>query len=220
MKVCIGIVSYLPDNKFREIRYERCKKLISQLNSIFDIQIIIIEQNYRDLPLNGENLIEYKFDEKLGIPKARQILRKKFLESNFDYIILFDDDAEVIGSYEDGQLFLKELNDHPNTFFSQKGGLFCGFCVSRKLFEVIDIPNLNAEKDEGYEDLAFFRIIRKIVQCDRISIETNLEFKHNYTKSTWANKENSKNNDLRMQRTLLYIDEQLKKYDKLPLLKD
>ena len=62
MNPCIGIVSYLPDNEFREKRFNNCKKLLSQLNSIFNIQIIIIEQNYRDLTLNETNLIEYKFN--------------------------------------------------------------------------------------------------------------------------------------------------------------
>lgn len=184
MNPCIGIVSYLPDYDFREIRFNNCKKLISQLNSIFNIPIIIIEQNYCELTLQADNLIEYKFNEKLGITKARRILRQKFLESDFDYIILFDDDDFVEGTYEEGQDFIKKLYQHPNTYFAQKNSLFCGMCISRKLFEIVDIPNLEAEKNEGYEDNAFFGIIHQVCSMQTKVINTPLIFTHSFFYST------------------------------------
>lgn len=220
MNPCIGIVSYLPDNEFREVRYNNCKKLLSQLNSIFNIQIIIIEQNYRDLALNERNLIEYKFDEKLGIAKARRTLRQKFLESDFDYIILFDDDGYVEGTYEEGQDFLKQLYRHPNTFFSQKNALFCGMCISRKLFEIVDIPNLEAGKNEGYEDNAFFTIINHVCWVKDKVMKTNLKFTHSFACSTWMRYEICKDNQLRSENTEKYVKNELEKFDKLPMLFD
>lgn len=220
MNPCIGIVSYLPNNEFREVRFNNCKKLISQLNSIFNIPIIIIEQNYCDLTLNTDNLIEYKFNEKLGIAKARRTLRQKFLESDFDYIILFNDDDFVEGTYEEGQDFIKKLYQHPNTFFAQKNSLFCGMCISRRLFEVVDIPNLEAEKNEGYEDNAFFTIINRVCWISKKIIETNLKFTHSFSYSTWMCYEICKDNKLRCENTDKYIKNELSKFEKLPILFD
>ena len=220
MNPCIGIVSYLPNNEFREVRFNNCKKLISQLNSIFNIPIIIIEQNYCDLTLNATSLIEYKFNEKLGIAKARRTLRQKFLESDFDYIILFDDDDYVEGTYEEGQDFIKKLYQHPNTYFAQKNALFCGMCISRRLFEVVDIPNLEADKNEGYEDNAFFGVITHLCSMKTRVIETNLIFTHSFAYSTWMSKEISQYNQIRCDRTTQYIKDTLNSFEKVPILFD
>ena len=46
MKICIGIISYLPDDpKIRAARKEKLKNLIIKCNEIFNLPIIMVAQN-------------------------------------------------------------------------------------------------------------------------------------------------------------------------------
>lgn len=186
MKPCIGIISYLPDNDLRELRYNKCQELIKQCDEIFNIPIIIICQNYKGLKLKSKNLIRYDYD-KLGIVQARKTLRDKFLNSKFDYIILNDDDVTIEGNRLEGKDYLRKLNDRPNGYFMQNTNLFSGLAISKSLFNKIDIPELDAEKGEGYEDYAFGLLLREIVKVGCIHMNTNIKFRHTFQNSTWIN---------------------------------
>lgn len=206
MKICIGIVSYLPDNELRNLRLEHCKRLIEQCDEIFNVPIIFIAQNYKDGVITSKNFIRYDYN-KLGIVGARSKLREKFLESDFDMIILFDDDNEIVGTYEQGQQFLKDLESRKDQYAQQKRYLFSGMCVSKALFSKLEIPNLNAEEFEGYEDYAFAQMLMNIGHVPNLSIKTKLVFRHTFKNSTWSRNDNySKQvHDDMMKRTMEWL---------------
>lgn len=46
MKICIGIISYLPNNQeSREVRKNKINNLIDKCNEIFNLPILIVAQN-------------------------------------------------------------------------------------------------------------------------------------------------------------------------------
>lgn len=190
IKPCIGIISYLPDDEeFRKFRLDRCKNLIAQCDEIFNIPIIIICQNYKGDVLNSTNLIRYDY-EKLGIFGARDILRQIFLESDFNYIILLDDDAEIVGNYEEGQKLLQKLSERPNTYFSQNFNLLSGTMLSKKLFSIVEIPPLHSELGEGFEDASFFQMLLETVSVGEVPMSgVDITFIHKTGDSTWCNED-------------------------------
>ena len=116
METCIGIISYLPDNQSRLTRFIKLKELIKKCNNIFDVPIIIIAQNWDDSNINSIKIdtgkvIIYNYKNKLGITGARRMLRKYFLESKFDYLIMLDDDSVLVGNYSDGRKYLKQIEN-------------------------------------------------------------------------------------------------------------
>ena len=114
MNICIGIISYIPDS-MRNSREENIQNLFTKLDELFpDQPIIIIKQNWKNFnPSTNHKIIEYNYD-RLGILKARKVLREKFLSSEFDYMIMLDDDCKIIGSDSSG--YLKQIEDHPDGF--------------------------------------------------------------------------------------------------------
>ena len=57
MKICIGIISYLPDDKeLRSIRIDRLNKTILDCNRLFNLPILIIAQNWNDFTLDYDNV--------------------------------------------------------------------------------------------------------------------------------------------------------------------
>lgn len=105
MKFCIGIVSYLPkDAENRKLRLDRLERLLAQIDNFWPcIDILIIAQNWKDFnPIKRSNsIIKVSFENGIGIMAARNALRDSFLRFNYDYIIMFDDDAIISGSKDD-----------------------------------------------------------------------------------------------------------------------
>lgn len=122
-KKVIGIVSYFPNNNYRA-RQERLLRLLGQLKAYWPfLPIIIIAQNWRDnnfLPKDLDITV-YNYNSPLGILKARQELREKFLATDYEQIIMFDDDAIISTNYESAQKFLEECDKHPMGFMFLKG---------------------------------------------------------------------------------------------------
>ena len=166
----IGIISWLPDNIVdRSSRLMRFTRLLNGINEYFpDIPIMVIAQNWKNYmpqPQNNDFII-YKYD-KLGILQARKELRKHFLEKNYDYLIMFDDDA-IIESAQDGLVkeYFRRMDEHPNGFaFVKNWGIqdlanlnpyypsqlnLCA--ISRYIYEKEPMINIDPQKDEAYED--------------------------------------------------------------------
>ena len=168
MNPCFGIVSYFPwDQPERKQRQDRLDRLIKQLGDLYpNIPIMIISQQWK--LYNPEKICKNKlirFDyPKLGILKARQELRKRFLESEFNYIIMFDDDAII--EYDNLKVvedYIEELNKHPEGFCFIKGkgsSPYTDYCdsqlnlcaISRRIYEQEPIPNIDPQKSEAFED--------------------------------------------------------------------
>ena len=59
-------------------------------------------------------LIIYSTVERLGILRARKMLREYLLQSTADYFMLFDDDAIIEDEAKGNDEMLKLMDEHPN----------------------------------------------------------------------------------------------------------
>ena len=168
-KKVVGIVSYLPANNY-QARQQRLLRLLGQLKAYWpSIPIIIIAQNWRDnnfLP-KDLNIKVFNYKGGLGILKARQTLREKFLETDYEQIIMFDDDAVISTNPAAAQRFLEECDKHPNGFMFLKGwrkdplGIYNpaqlnGCVISRWLYAAEPIRDQWNPQEKGvYEDVIY-----------------------------------------------------------------
>jgi len=161
MKKVFGIISWFPDEPtHRKQRLERLNKTFKHLIDLFgeDIEFLIIAQNWKDykVPEFVKHVTIHKFD-KLGILGARKMLRTKFLESKYDYLIMCDDDIVLKPEVENApKKYLEELDKHPEGFSFVKYGWSLTFCaISRYVYEKEPMVDVDPEKNEGYEDMVF-----------------------------------------------------------------
>ena len=150
----IGIISWLPNDSTRIIRQKRLEELLVKCDNLFNLPIIIIAQNWSGREKTTTNCILYNY-EQLGITGARKKLREKFLESNYDYLIMLDDDSELIGTKEQAQDYVKQIDEHPHSVGIFKGTLLKLFAISKTIMLQIDYEDVSAEKGEGFEDMLF-----------------------------------------------------------------
>jgi len=165
MKKVFGIISWFPDEPtHRKQRLERLNKTFKHLIDLFgeDIEFLIIAQNWKDykVPEFVKHTIIHKFD-KLGILGARKMLRTKFLESKYDYLIMCDDDIVLEQKVKDApKKYLAELDKHPEGFSFIKYGWSLTFCaISRWIYSREEMCDVDPEKNEGYEDVVFPRLL-------------------------------------------------------------
>ena len=169
VKQVIGIVSYLPTDNY-QARQQRLLRLLEQLRNYWPfLPIIIIAQNWRNnsfLPTDLDITV-FNYKDGLGILKARQTLREKFLEMDYEQLIMFDDDAVIETTYENAQNFIKTCMDHPRGFMFLKGhrrdplGIYDpaqlnGCCISRWLIEAEPIRDeWDPQKYGIFEDVVY-----------------------------------------------------------------
>jgi len=168
MNKIIGIISWLPDNAFRDVRLTKLTNLMKKCREIFvDVPFILIAQNYS---LDEEALILktapnttlVHVEEKLGITGARKYLRNVFLNSKYDYLIMLDDDCELFGDSNSGKLYLKQIDENPDRFYEFNKTLLKLFAIHKDLFEKVDYEDVSPEKGECFEDRVFVNKLRKL----------------------------------------------------------
>jgi len=163
IKKVFGIISYFPNNdsqyhiETRRERSRRCSELLLKLEELWpDIDIMIIAQNWQDykVPFTSNTTTVYHYD-RLGILGARKELRRKFLESTYDYLIMLDDDARIFAN--DSKKYMAEIDEHPDGFgvIRKKSAPLNMCAVSKYVYSVVDMPDVDPEKSEGYEDDLF-----------------------------------------------------------------
>lgn len=204
MKICIGIISYLPDNKkIREKRVEKLKQLILKCDQLFNLPILVITQNWKDINIESNNLIKYNYNQPLGIMQARNILREKFLDSPYDYIILLDDDSEIKGT--SAQKYLEQIKSNPDCFIEFQKSRLKLFAISKHCFNKVQFE-IQPEKEEGFEDRLFLdRLKEKLPEKRRCFQNTGLEetsLCSNDIYSTWHTTQDYKKMYERYQRLL------------------
>lgn len=158
-----GIISYFPDNdsqyhiETRRERSRRCSELLLKLEELWpDIDILIIAQNWKDYkpPITSNSITIYHYD-RLGILGARKELRQKFLQSTYDYLIMLDDDARIFTNNPQG--YIDEIDAHPDGIgvirMNQAPLNLCA--VSKYVYTAVDMPDIDPEKSEGFEDDLF-----------------------------------------------------------------
>lgn len=160
----IGIISYLPDNE--NIRRERIKKLedlLYKCSVLFpSVNIVIIAQNWKNYcpKAYGKIWVAVDTDKPLGITEARRVLRRVFLDyCNTDYLIMLDDDCELSGN--NGNEYLKQIDENPDCFIEFNKTLLKLFAISRAIFKEINYDDINPEAGEGFEDRIFVNKLRK-----------------------------------------------------------
>lgn len=165
MKICIGIISYLPDEEeSRKVRVQRLKKLLNRLDSNFkDLPILIIAQNWKEdeIPIKS-NVKVYKYD-KLGITLARETLRKTFLDdTDYDYIITFDDDFELKCEPMKAKIYLSYLEKNPGCMIEYENYLMNFCAISREIYKNNPYNlNIDPEKGTGFEDWVWIALVKR-----------------------------------------------------------
>lgn len=160
IKKVIGIISYLPDDLvIREYRKNKLELLIQKCNELFNLPIYIISQNYLEKDIwyfKNKYPDVYLQDHltPLGITGARKELRKWFLNSQYDYLIMFDDDIELRGT--SGKEYLKQIDDNPDCFIENNKSRLQLFAISKTIFRQHDFDDIKPENEEGFEDRIFF----------------------------------------------------------------
>lgn len=191
MTKCIGIISWLPDDEsHRKLRLESLIKTLDSCNKIFNLPIIIIAQNWKPDEIEIKSNYEVYYYEKLGIVKARKILRLKFLQSKYDRLIMLDDDCVLEG---DPTNYLQAIEDHPDCIVQGfKPTQFKLFSIPKYLYEQIDLPNISVENFEGIEDEVFIKACHHKFK-DKIYIlpkrDLNLNLNETLQNSTWKPKD-------------------------------
>lgn len=197
MKICIGIISYFPDDKeLRNIRIDRLNKTILDCNRLFNLPILIIAQNWNDFTLDYDNVITFYYD-KLGITGARKELRNKFLTSDFDYLIMLDDDAKLVGTSSDASLYLDQIENHPGKWYGiYKSQLLKLFAISKDMFREVDYPEGEAENGDFFEDMYLIMSLNKLYPNNKFLFTRNtlndISDSANDPNSTWYHKQFNK----------------------------
>ncbi|MBO4542382.1 MAG: hypothetical protein J5725_04285 [Bacteroidales bacterium] len=158
-----GIISYFPNNdteyhiETRRERTRRFKELLYKLEEYWaDTDIMVIAQNWQDfeLPNIKNKIITYHYD-RLGILGARRELRKQFLASDYDYLIMLDDDGRVLNA--DADLYMQTIDEHPDGIgvIRHRSCPLMFLAISKAIYSQIDMPDIDPEKSEGFEDDIF-----------------------------------------------------------------
>lgn len=189
MKKCFGIISWLPSDSRRDKRKNRVFSLISKLNQLWpDTDIIIIKQNWGEikLPDVSNNIIEYDYTNGLGILKARQVLREKFLALDYDYLITMDDDCLIDCKSGQEKVFLDDIDRHPNGFAfitghndslnkCYAGAQFNLACLSRYILEHEPIPQTDPQKGQAYEDCIYSCLLHNKYKNNEFNLTSTIK---------------------------------------------
>lgn len=162
-KKVFGIISYFPNSDtpyHTETRNKRTKRFFSmlyRLESLWpDVDIIIIAQNWQGLELPDiRNKVTIYNYPKLGILNARKELRSKFLESEYDYLIMLDDDAIIESA--NPVAYMQEIDNHPNgvgVIRHNKCPLMF-LAISKYIYAKQPMVDIDAENGQGFEDDIF-----------------------------------------------------------------
>lgn len=162
---CFGIISWLPDKgTARQARQERLNRLLKQLEELWpNIDILIIAQNWQGFePIKIINKVIIKEYPELGILGARKTLREEFLALDYNYIIMFDDDAIIETSDNAHIKYMQLLDKFPNGFCFIHGhnSRYHPYCaaqlnlcaISRFIYEKEPMVEIDPQKNEGFED--------------------------------------------------------------------
>lgn len=165
MNLLIGIVSYLPnDETIRKERSTLIKNLVSKCKTCFpNTPIYIIAQNWKDFTV--ENATIFSFDM-LGIFGARQKLKEKFIASQYDHLLMLDDDCKLTMDDIDVKLYLQELNEHKDKIcaFVNKSLKMC--CIPKSIYSKMPsylnsyVGSYNADELLIFNDMSKIHIMK------------------------------------------------------------
>lgn len=113
MSILIGQVSYLPDNELRSKRLTASRTQIEWFNKILpNEKIISVCQNYAQDELPSNNI---SFENGIGAGAARNVILKEFYNSEYDWLLLCDDDT-ISYDYYRYEEFIHDIVNNPEKF--------------------------------------------------------------------------------------------------------
>jgi len=194
IKKVFGIISYFPDRDteyhafVRKQRSNRCTELLLQLNKMFpDIDVMVIAQNWQDYK-PPFNITVFDYSSKLGILTARKTLRQKFLESDYDYMIMLDDDAVL--RCDNPAAYLHEIDNHPDGVgvIRHNNHPLQLLAISKSVYNQIPMADVDVEQGQGFEGDVF--VAQCFTQFPEVAFDftTNikeLSYKDFVLPSTW-----------------------------------
>ena len=136
--------------------------LVTRCAQLFSLPVIIVAQNWKNEISSLPNCKIINYENKLGITGARKELRRIFLESEFDYLIMLDDDCDIQGQVADALLYLKQIDEHPNMYGVFKPRLLKLFAISKEMFQKLDYWDGEAENGEIFEDMLLMLSLEKL----------------------------------------------------------
>ena len=176
----IGIISYLPDGDLRKSREAGLTNTIKTYGKLFpDIPIMIVAQNWKEYipPKIPNTIILYKYEKGLGIVPARKILRELFIQSEFDYLIMSDDDISITPKNVDK--FISLIDQHPSGVGRMSNTTTLTlFAISKDIYSKIDL--IYRDPYDYFEDIFLIRVLEKHFK-DKIYY-----FDETFNDSTWA----------------------------------
>ena len=104
----------------------------------------------------------FKYKNKLGITGARRELRKVFLESDYGYLIMLDDDIQLAGDKKSADNYLKQIDNHPEAFGTFKQLTLQLFAISKEMFGKIDYPEGEIVDGDYFEDMWLIMALKKL----------------------------------------------------------
>ena len=200
MNTVIGIISWFPDDKkIRKVRIARLNKLLSQLRSVCDLPIMILAQNWKGVEISVTDNITICCYGKLGITGAREELRKKFVDSPYEFMLCFDDDFEIVESKEKFDKFINTVTKCKDCFVEYENYLMNGCCISKYIANKYPFnADISAEKGTGFEDWIYVSIIKRTDNKHYVKVngfgiipKPRSEFVEDEY-STWQNEETNK----------------------------
>lgn len=201
--LCIGIPSWLPDDEeSRSLRIDRLNRLINQIKELFDLPIIFISQNWKDYKPDYDKC-QIISEGRLGILKARQLLFKTFLESEYTHMVLFDDDAIIEGTKELCDEYIKKVSNQNKVFaFVNTDRPTCKYtpyadsqlnlcCISKELYKECPLPDIDPQNNEGFEDRVWSTLLHLVYGEYEQQVPKGLKCVHFKNKnekapSTWS----------------------------------
>ena len=112
--------------------------------------------------LQRSKLLVYNYKDKLGITGARRILREVFLKSNYNYLIMLDDDIELVGDKNSADSYLRQIDVHPQCFGTFKSLTLQLFAISREIFSKINFPDGEVADGDYFEDMWLIMALKKL----------------------------------------------------------
>ena len=143
-------ISYLPDDEeIRAVRKSAFEKCILDMKEITpNTRIYINAQNYKEEDYLDDPQITYLFKHEKGVgaQRARNELLEWFYNSNYEWMIISDDDS-FLAPTESTKMFFKELEQYPEKFKS----IPLDICYSRNMqfepFDVYDVQRAEYRSD-------------------------------------------------------------------------
>ena len=117
MSIMIGQISYLPNNELRTKRFEAAHTQIEWLHKVLpNVKITSVLQNYTqdECDMLGSDMY-LSYDTPIGAGRARNKILEKFYNSNYDWLLLCDDDTILDDKYH-CENFIEELSNNEKKF--------------------------------------------------------------------------------------------------------